>query len=118
MALSRDEIRKALVGNTPLAEQRDVTIFDIPLVIRQPSLRDIMRARSEDDEAKRMADIIIRYVYIPGGDERAFEEGDAEMIMRWPWGEDLSVLQDAIMDLSGLNIDDAEEELKTDPLDE
>jgi len=51
-------------------------------------------------------------VFVPGTDEHVFEEADRETMYQMPFGEDLVNLNRVISRLSGVNIEEAEEELK------
>lgn len=116
--LSRDDIRAALIGSTPPVEKRTITIFGIVLELHQPLFGAIMSAREIDDPAKRAAYMIIEYAFVPGTNQKVFEPTDVEFILRWPFGDDLLTLQNAIADLAGVDIGAAEEEIKKDPLEE
>lgn len=116
-APSRDDIRAALLGKTPLAKSELITVFGIEIELRQPTLAAIMDARGDQDDPKIMAtDMIIKYAYVPGTDELIFEDTDREMILRWPFGDELLALQRAISKLTGIDITAAEENLRADPL--
>ncbi len=112
---TRDEIRAALLG-PKLAKSVDITIFDIPIELRQPSFASIMRARDESDTPKRAADMIVNYAYVPGTDEKVFTEEDIDKILEWPFGDDLTRLNTAIAELTGIDVSGEEELLKEDPL--
>lgn len=116
--LTRDDIRAALIGSTPEAKRATIEVFGVKLDLIQPKFGDIMAAREELNAAKRAADLIIQYACIPGTNDTVFEDSDREMILRWPFGEDLVKLQETIAELTGLNIDDEEEGLKANPLEE
>ena len=115
--LTRDEIRAALVGKRHEGKTRPITLFGVDVELRQPTFKSIMEARTEDDQGRRAVDMIIKYAYVPGTDERIFEEGDVPMIEEWPFGEDLVNLQNAIVEMTGIDlaVEEAAEEL-TDPL--
>jgi hypothetical protein len=117
IAVQRKAIRDALIGNTPAPESRIVTVFGIDLEIRQPTFKDSIEPSSATDDSMRAAEMIIKYSYIPGTEEHAFEDTDAEMILRWPIGKDLMALNNTIAELTGVDIETAMEELK-DPLSE
>lgn len=114
--LTRDEIRTALLSKVPEAKSKSITIFGVNIELRQPSLGSIMDTRENDDAKSRAADMIVKYAYVPGTDDLVFEDTDVQMILKWPFGEDLLELQTAITELTGLDIDSAVEELRTDPL--
>ncbi len=116
--LTRDEIRAVLLGKTPLAKSKLITVFGVEIELRQPTLASIMTTREIEDPKVRATEMIIKYAYVPGTEEYVFENTDREMILRWPFGEDLLLLQQTITDLTGLDIDAAKEDLEENPLDE
>ncbi len=116
MSQARDEIRSALLStHQPRSEK--VTLFGQEIELRQPTLQDVMKAQDTSDPAERAADMIIQYAYVPGTDERIFDEGDRQTILRWPFGPEFTELQQAITRLTNVNLDEHEHELRSDPLD-
>ncbi len=115
---TRQEMRDALLGNKHLAKSEIVTLYGVRLELRQPTLGAILDGQDIEDSKARSIDMIIRFACVPGTHERVFEDGDRELILNWPFGDDLVLLQQTITKLSGLKVDDAEKELKTNPLKE
>ncbi len=117
VALTRDAIRAALVGSRQEGASRAIKLFGIDIELRQPTFKSIMEARIEGDGATRAIDMIIKYAYVPGSEERIFEEGDIPQMEEWPFGPDLVAIQNAIVEMTGIDIavEEATEELK-DPL--
>jgi hypothetical protein len=116
--LTRKELRAALIGKRHAVESDTMTLFGVEIELRQPTLKAILNAREEDDVEKRTTDVFIRYAYVPGTDERIFEDTDRAAILEWPFNNDLIVIQEKIAKLTGVDLgaDEAEEELKSDPL--
>ena len=114
--LTRDEIRAVLLGKTPLAKTKLITIYGVEVELRQPTLASIMTTREIEKPEVRATEMIIKYAYVPGTDDHVFENTDREAILKWPFGEDLLTLQQAITDLTGLDIDAAKEDLEENPL--
>ena len=114
--LTNEEIRQRLVGNLPPAKSKRVTLFGVDLVIQQPPLKEIMRMRDEEDTATRAAEMIVKYACNPADGTRVFEDADVTMILEWPFSEDVAKLNVIIAELTGIDIDDAEEGLRRDPL--
>ena len=114
----RDQYRTQLVGNVPKPLSKVVTAFGLKIEMRQPQLGDVLNSTGEVFETtkERIADMIIKFAYIPETDERIFEAGDMEQILRWPFGKDYKAVQDALNELSGIDIDDAEKDLDANPL--
>lgn len=116
--LNRDQLRAALIGKKHAPKRELVTLFGVEVELQQPTLRSILQARDTDDEMVRTADVFIRYAYVPGTDERVFEEGDRDAILNWPYTEELLKVQQVIGDLTGIDLGNAEEAIATDPLSE
>lgn len=116
--LTREQIRDQLLGHAPKAATKILTLFGIEVELRQPMLGAILDAQETESNRERSAAMIIQYAFVPGTDERVFEPADREMILKWPFNEDVIALQEAIIELSGVDIEGAEVELSGDPLDE
>ena len=112
----RDSLRSKLLS-THKPESRLITLFGAEIELRQPQLQDVMKARETEDPADRAADMIIRYAYVPGTNERVFEEADKDTIVQWPFGGEFMELQKALTSLTGIDMDAAEAEVRQDPLD-
>lgn len=117
-ALTRNELRAAIVGAKHPPKSEVVTLFGHEVELRQPTLASILKSREEDDERKRTTDVFLNYAYVPGTDELLFEEGDRETILNWPFTDELLEVQLVIAKLTGIDLSDAEEGIKADPLDE
>ena len=116
--LTRDELRTALLGNAPKPDSKLITMFGVEIELRQPNLGAILKTRAEVDDATRAIDMIMEYAYVPGTNDHIFEDTDRAAMMNWPFGKDLATLNQAIADLTGIDIDAAVEELSNDPLDD
>lgn len=114
--LTRDEMRAQLLGNVPRGKSELVTLFGVEVEFRQPTLGAILNASKEVDETSRTLDMFINYAYVPGTNEKVFEDTDKEVILGWPFGEDLQEVQKAVLRLTGVDLAEAEEELQADPL--
>jgi hypothetical protein len=116
--VTREELRDRLLGHAPKPVVKTMSLFGCEIDLRQPTLRSILAAQEIDSAEERAANMMITFAFVPGTSEKIFEEADKEMILNWPFGEDLQAVQTAIAELTGVNIGEAEEELKTDPLKE
>jgi len=115
--VTRQELRDKLLGHAPKPLRKELTLFGQDIELQQPTLRAILTAQNVEDTKERSIDMIIEYVYVPGTNEHIFEAGDREMILNWPFSEELIAIQLAIAELTGVDVSDAEETLKKDPLD-
>lgn len=116
--LSRDEIRATVLGKRQEPKYEVVSLFGTDIELRQPAFGDMLDAREIGDTKTRTIELIIQYAYVPGTDERIFEDTDRDVILDWPFGEDLVEVQSAIARLSGIDIEALEEKLTHDPLPE
>ena len=106
---------KLLKGST--AKSVTIQLFGETVEFRQPSFRDIMRARSSDGNPEEMsARMIISYAFDPATGEPIFTDNDLDAIMDWPFGDDLTRANTTIAELTGVDMPAVEEELETDPL--
>ena len=117
-ALTRDQLRKALLGTAPKPKSTIIELFGVEVELRQPNLGAILKTRDTGDDASRAIDMIIEYAYVPGTDDHVFEDTDVDTIKKWPFGDDLARLNSAIAELTGVDIEAAVEELREDPLEE
>ncbi|MEE8599296.1 MAG: hypothetical protein V3S69_07320 [Dehalococcoidales bacterium] len=116
--MTRDEMRAKLLGDKHLAKTTLVTLFGVELELRQPTLGAILASREVGDVKVRTTDVFINYAYVPGTDERVFEDTDRDLILNWPFTEELVQVQEAIADLTGIDLGAAEEDLEIDPLED
>ena len=117
ITFTRAQLRDGLLGNVPKAKTRIIQLFDMPIELHQPTLRSILDNQAIEDTKQRGTKMIIEYSYVPGTNERIFDDADREMIHNWPFTGELVDLQMAIADLTGVDTADAEELLIADPLD-
>ncbi len=115
-APTRDEIRAALIGSRPPGDSRMIELWGMEIELRQPTLEAILKTRDTGSTVERAVDMIIEYAYVPGTDDHVFEDTDKPQILRWPFGKDLQKLNEAIAELTGVDIETAVKELEKDPL--
>jgi len=103
----RNDLRKYLLASKPFKTEK-VTLFGQEIELRQPSVRDAFAlAQEKDENSQLLVDILIKYAYVPGTDERVFEEGDREAILQWPVGDWVKELTDKFISLSGVDVEEA-----------
>ena len=96
--------RKAIRDAIMSAKPKSIVIecFGQEVEVRQPTLKVIMNSQSSDDRALSAANMIIRHAYVPGTNERVFEDVDAEYLTNLPFNESLQALNNAINKLVGV----------------
>lgn len=113
---ARQDLRDKLLGHAPKPKRKLITLFGSDIELQQPTLRAILDAQKVQDDKARSVDMIIGYTYVPGTNEKVFEPADSEVILNWPFDKELLDLQLAVAELTGVDIQTAEQELKDDPL--
>lgn len=116
---TRAEIRQKLLGDAPKPEIRKLKLFGMEIDLHQPTLRGILDAQGMEDEKERAVNTIVEYAYVPDTMERIFEITDRDVILSWPFTEELVDLQVAVAEMTGVDMEilKAEAGLKSDPLD-
>lgn len=90
-----------------------ITMFGQKVDVRQPSIDQIERITQkfrEDTENERSAIVrmIISYCYVPGTEEKVFEDADADMLLTLPGGGWLTEFNKAVSALTELDVGEAE----------
>jgi len=116
--LTRQQIRDKLLGHAPKPNRVKLTLFGTDIELMQPTLRAILDVQEVADTKERSTGMIIDYACVPGTDERIFEPADKEMILGWPFTDEIVDMQMAIAKLTGVDIEEAEKILRGSPLDE
>ena len=73
----------------------------------------IQAARESDSDHSIVIWLIINYTFVPGTDDRVFEEGDRDALLNLPYGADMNRMNKALNDLTDLTTKDAEGNLGT-----
>lgn len=99
---NRNDIRSGIFSNSK-AKSKQITFFGQQIEIRQPSMRVLLNLQmEEEDPARRASTMIVGYAFVPGTNEKIFEEADIDTIMEMPFGDDMKRLNDTINELTGL----------------
>lgn len=84
--VGRDEARAMIFGAKPRAEQ--FSFFGALIEVRQPTLSVILEKRQISEDAQ-IYSMMLDYTFIPGTNERLFDDADVESIKGLPFGADL-----------------------------
>lgn len=102
MATIRDELRAKIFA----AHERkflNVMFMGAEIEIRQPKLGDIINAREEENRQAALIKTLVTYAFVPGTDEKVFEEADADALLELPFGNDFLEVNKAIEKLTDIN---------------
>ena len=100
---TRDAIRSKILGSTK-AKSMICEFFGTQVEIRQPSLGEILLAEEAATKSEQAVAMVVKYCYVPGTDEKVFEDSDYEALLQLPFGEDFVRVQKAIAQLSDVNV--------------
>lgn len=103
----RDDIRTAILTAKP--KTKIITVFGIEVELRQSAVGELMADAGTDpevrlDKADAFAHLLIRSCYVPGTNEKVFDEADVDALKQIPFGPELTTLQSAINDLLGVDV--------------
>lgn len=97
---TRDEIRAAIFNQKAAVEP--VVFFGQKLELRQPELGTILDMRQEGLEMNGMK-MLTDFAFVPGTNEKVFEEADTESLRQLPFGPDVQRLMSAVAVLLGVS---------------
>ena len=107
-ALSRDEARTKVLSTAKRQFKRvELNIWGVDVEFRQPKIREILNVGDFNAE-DMLLHMLVNFIYLRGTDERLFEEGDKESLKDMPFDPSLTQLTEAIGELTGANVEDAE----------
>jgi hypothetical protein len=95
----RQAIRDAVFTTKP--RSKVISVFGTEIEIRQPSLRAILgKGFNELSPDVKAAHVLIGYAYVPGTNQKVFEDLDVDGILGLPFGEDMNLIQNTIGELT------------------
>lgn len=106
---SRDQIRSKLFGKKHL-KSRVIEIFGTQVEVRQPSIGQILEMQDvqSDKQQNQMVRMLIQHCYVPGTNEKVFDDADADSILEWPFDDWFNKFNDAITELTSIDVKGAE----------
>lgn len=113
---TKKEIREAILNAKPKTAK--VVVFGQEVEIRQASVAEVLSGKAEGelpDRATAFAELLIRFCYVPGTNEKVFDDTDVDVLKTIPLGEDVTGIQDAINKLMGIDIEAALKNLPETP---
>lgn len=112
---TRDDIRTAIFSGRH-AKTLPVKAFGIDLEMRQPSLGDILDLQELPSAKERVVTSLINYCYVPGTKEKVFDAADKDSILLLPYDDNFTAIQNAIVELTGIDIEDEKGNLEDAPI--
>ena len=101
-----DSLRNAIRAQIFAARELkkiEVEFFGAQIEMRQMQLSDILTVQNNEDRESGIVDMLIKYAYVPGTDEKVFEDADADAFKKLPFGADFQRLSKAMEELTEVN---------------
>ena len=102
----RDDMRARIFAKKP--KTKLVAFNGTKIEVHTPPVREVLKVQDMEDTSERVAHLLIRYCYVPGTTQQVFEEGDKETLLNMPFDGELMALQEAINELSDIDVKAAE----------
>lgn len=100
-APTRDEVRSKIFGAKPKSETIE-DFFGTTLELRQPTLQVALENR-DTNEQDRVYLMLVDYSFIPGTDEKVFEQEDIDQLRTLPFGPEFQRLIGKVNSLLGID---------------
>lgn len=98
----RDSIRAAVLA-THKPKSVLLEIFGTQIELRQPLMKEVMAAQEDDDRQRSIITILINQGYVPGTDEKVFDDADFEQLANLPFGGDILKIAKGLEQLTDVN---------------
>lgn len=107
---TRDSIRAKIFSAKPKSEQVE-DFFGTTIELRQPTL-EVALSQRDAAEQDRVYFMLTDYAFVPGTDEKVFEEADIDNIKQLPFGAEFTGLITQVNKLLGLNPEEVSTAIK------
>lgn len=105
--MTRDEMRAVMFSpEKTIAHRIPLKFNGMDLEWQRPSIQELAEAQDAGKDRNFMVGMIINYSYIPGTDEKVFEDGDYAVIMKMPYSEEYGDAVGAIVKTLNLRVDE------------
>ena len=99
---TRDEIRSAIFAEKKLATKQ-VKFFGMDIEIRQPVLATVLAVQNNEDRQSAVIDTLVKYAYVPGTNDKVFEEADTDSLLKLPFGKDFLRVSTALTEITDVD---------------
>lgn len=94
---SRDDIRTAILDSK--GESELIPFGKVMVEVRTPALEDLLQYRNAEGDDTIMARAIVNNCWVPGTEDRVFEEADIAAIMKLKFNADMRRLNKAVTEV-------------------
>ena len=114
----RDDLRTKIFSGATNRESITITFFGADIELRQPTvgqLQNMLEEQSNRQGNIPLPQYLIQYAYVPGTDDKVFDQADLAGLMDLPYNQDMIIVANAVGKLSGVNVPVAEKNLTEAP---
>jgi hypothetical protein len=105
--MTRDDVRTKIFAGRK-RKSKVIIIFGAKVEVRQPSVGQALSLSQTSNNADALLNFMLNYVYVPGTEDKVFEDADRESILNFPAESWMREFSDAIEELTGLDLEQAE----------
>jgi len=101
----RDELRAQIFANAK-PKSLEMEFFGAQIELRQPPMEVVLQTQqaAAEDRAFAAASMVVRYAFVPGTNDRVFDDADIDLIKAMPFGKDMATLNTKITELTDIDI--------------
>jgi hypothetical protein len=97
----RDSVRGKIFA---LKTKTKVVSFNgVDIEIRQPAVKSVIAGANSDDKRAAIVRMLVDNCYVPGTEEKVFEDADYDSLMEMPFGHDWMVLSQTMDELTDIS---------------
>jgi hypothetical protein len=101
---TRDQLRTAVFHDqNRRPKSKVIKFFGQDIELRQGTLKQLFAEADKESKQAAIVEFLCTNSFVPGTDERLFEEGDADQFLTMPFGEDFVRVTEALQELTGVN---------------
>lgn len=93
--ITRDALREAMLSSRPAVEVVPLK-SGLSVEVRQPTVGEQLELAKSEDTGDRVLRLFIEHVYVPGTNERVFDEADYEVLKQLPAAGDYQSIMKAL----------------------
>jgi len=106
VSLTRDQLRaKIFAADNKKGKSKVVNFFGTEIEVRQPTVGQVTDYTKDGKENISLITMLINHTFVPGTNDRVFEESDADGLKELPFTEDMRTITDVVAEFATLEND-------------
>ena len=99
---TRNDLRARIFAGKKL-KTKVIEFFGSEIELRQSNFGGILDAQAREDRQSAILEALIAQAFVPGTEEKVFEEADVETLKELPFGADFLRVSSALEELTEVN---------------